>query len=98
LRSALAPAEELVRAFCRYSLEKVRYSRKAGMFPVLPQQGQLWPVIRELVDLPVVELDRTDRLRWREERAAFGSEPGIARQRAVLGEPGGNRRAADAVA
>src|SRR5216684_4436074 len=73
-------------------------AREATMFPAFAQHGELRPVVRVLVDLPMVELDRADRLRRRKEPAAFDAQPRVGCERPVLGEPGGNRRATGAVA
>ena len=90
LRRALAVAEQLVRTVDRYPLEKIGDAREAGVFPALPQQGELRPVLGEFVDLAMIELYRADGLRRREEPPAFRAQPRVCRKRAMLVEPNGD--------
>ena len=98
LRSALAANEQLVRALGRNALKEIGDTGEPGVLSPLPQHRELRPVILVLVDLTVVELDRANGLPRRIEPAAFRAEPRVGGERAMLGEPRGDRRTGDAVA
>ena len=56
------------------------------------EEGELGAVVRELVDLAMVELHAHERLARRKEREPAGPEAGVAREGLVGGDPARERR------
>ena len=61
-------------------------------------EGELGAVELEFIDLAVIELDRADELRWREELEAALAQPVICRKSRMGGQPARDRRRIDGVA
>ncbi len=91
-------AKQVVRACCWDAFQKRGEGRKAPVLRIAMQERELRAVIREGVDLAMVELDRADRLRGRIHRFRFGTQPAESCVLLVRADPGRDGGRGDAAA
>ena len=91
-------AEEFVRAGGGNVFEKGRECFEAPMLRIAAQKRELRAMIRERVDLAMIELDRADGLRGRIDRRRFGAQAAKGRVLFVRADPGRDRGRGDSAA
>ena len=87
-----------MRAILRDVLQEMGEWDKAQEFGTGTQQRELRAMIREVIDLPVIELAGANRVERPEQAQASGAQAAIGGDVLVLGEPAGNRRGSDTIA
>jgi len=87
-----------VRTVDRYVLQEIRDAREPRVLSALSQQRELGPVVREFIDLPVIQLDGADHLRRPKQPPALASQSSVRREAVMIGKPGRNCRASHPVA
>jgi len=91
-------AEELVRARGGNVFEKSGECFEAPVLRIAPQKRELRAMIRERVDLAMIQLDRADGLRRRIDGRRFSAQPAKGRMLFVRPDPGRDRGRGDGAA